>query len=109
MTEIRHQRHLRGEGRGQPWMCVPASRARWQLSHLVSRSNSVSVALAAREAACSVFDVAHEASEFQSEPLPRKPQIWFWSDIKQKKHGQMDSHPNSLIYSDSLHWRHRAN
>lgn len=52
---------------------------------------------------------AHEASEFQTEPLPRKRQIWFGSDIEQKKHGQMTSHADSWIYSDSLRWGHGAN
>lgn len=104
VTEIWHQRHQCGKGRGQPWMRVPVSRARWQLSLC-----SVSVALAAHEAAWSVFNVTHETSEFLFEPFPRKPQICFWSDMEQKECGRMTSHPDSLIYSFSLHWGHKAN
>lgn len=70
---------------------------------------SVSVVLAAPPAAGAGWDVAHQAGEFQSDPLPRKPQIWFWADIKQKKCGEMSSLPDSLIYSDSLRWGHGAN
>lgn len=84
VAEIRHRRHQSGEGRGQPCLCVPVARA--------------------RQAAGSVLDVAHGASEFPSEPFPRKPRIWFWSDTEEKKDGQMISRPDSLIFSDSLCW-----
>lgn len=39
-----------------------------------------------------------------SEPFPREPHMQLWFDVEQKKHGQMTSHPSSLIYSGSLPW-----
>lgn len=69
-------------GKAQPWVCVPVSRAGWKLRGLRLWS--------------------------LSEPFPREPHIQFWFDVEQKKHGQMTSHPGSLIYSDFLPWGYVA-
>lgn len=56
-----------------------------------------------------MFNVAHETGDFVPEPFPIKPQVSFWSNVEQKKCGQMTSHPDSLIHSDSFHWGNGAN